>query len=296
MFCFGEISFENRLAQIGIKVHRLDILRLFTRGIAARPEAVPDVIMGQTRFYGIQINNAYCLVGFFIKQDVGNFGVAVNNPERQRVPVFGFFQDMAPFSTICHKFIAKGYGGGFFCRDRMLNNFIVMAQVLRGNMKFFQGVIQLVCIQIAGEAMKPANCIAGLISVRGVFYSFIGVGSGNETDDTPESAMFINKTVFAVFRGKYAWHLPSLVSSGLLMFKNVFRYNLQIMHDEFRMLKNLGVNALQDKVFGEGVQGYEKSVVDDAGAVFPDIEDFAFKIKLFSNRSRMVQFITCQIS
>ena len=74
----GEVSRQDRLAEIEIELGIRGIQGLLTGAIATRTQAVPDVVMNKPRLDGIEVDQSNGMTGGIIDHHIVDFGVTVN--------------------------------------------------------------------------------------------------------------------------------------------------------------------------------------------------------------------------
>ncbi len=175
----GEIAVQDGPAQIRFEAHRLPVLGFFAQRIAARPQAVADIIMHQAGLDGVQVHHADGLPGGGVHHDVVDLGIAVNRAEPEPPLRPGLLQDRRPGSPRRHHPQAiihfRGRPGAVVRQD-----LVIMPEVARRYMKPRQGVGQMVGGQIAQEVMEHAQGITHFPGVRLILNDVKGLGGLNK--------------------------------------------------------------------------------------------------------------------
>src|SRR5208282_2761867 len=95
----GEIAPQDGPAEFGLEAHRLPRLDLLSQGIAARTQAVADVIMDQAGLDGVQVHQGDGLSAGPVHHDVVDLGIAVDRAELEPSLRPGRLQDLGPATT-----------------------------------------------------------------------------------------------------------------------------------------------------------------------------------------------------
>jgi hypothetical protein len=67
-------------------------------------------------------------------------------------------------------------------------------------------------------------------------------------------------------------------------------HDTEVSHDQFRPAKNVGIEALQNKVRCRGaLNRHQEGVIDIAAAIFPDIQDPALGGELCGYANQVIQ-------
>ena len=67
---FFEVAFEDGPCQIHIKENIIHVFRRFTGPVAGRPETIPDIVVNQARFDGVEVDQAHSLAGARVKKKI----------------------------------------------------------------------------------------------------------------------------------------------------------------------------------------------------------------------------------
>ena len=63
----AEITCEQRMTDVKVKIYGLDICGRFTRRISAGSQAIANIEMNQTRLEGIKINQTDCFAAIYVE-------------------------------------------------------------------------------------------------------------------------------------------------------------------------------------------------------------------------------------
>ena len=76
----------------------------------------------------------------------------------------------------------------------------------------------------------------------------------------------------------------------------MFSQGPDVLHNQFRLTKNPGVEALQNKIFFRfGIQGHQEGVIDIAIPISFNSGDFSRRVESFGGNKRGIQSFTSDV-
>ena len=190
MSSHGEITLKDRLTQFEVEAHRMELVGFFAGGVAAGAQAIADVVVDQSRLDGVEIDQSDGMPAGFIDHHVVDLGIAVDRALLQLSALKSSFQNIDAV-TPC---LDEG-AGGTNARALGMARFddgVVTVQIRRRNMKVLKRVLQLVCGEVADQAVEHAQPVAHLASVIAVENHIRGGGSADVGDGTPELSVLLH--------------------------------------------------------------------------------------------------------
>ena len=162
--------------------------------------------MDQTWLHGVEIDQADGFAAALINHHVVDLGVAMDRALLQLPALQGGFQNIDALASSLDEGSSTANGGVHWLA-RFVDD-IVTIQIRWRDMEMFECVFQLVCRQIADQAVEHAEPVAHLASVVAV-EDHIGGGGGTDVGDgTPELSVLLHP-MSVLPAANHLWHFPA---------------------------------------------------------------------------------------
>jgi hypothetical protein len=156
-----QVPGEHGVEKVGIKNRGRRMIMGLTATVAAGPETVTEVMEEQSRFDGVEVNQADGPIRIRGKEKIGDFRVAMDHLKTQLVPCP--FEHLHGMALLGNQSKAKGLP--LVASRATGTDLLVAGQIVGGTMEAGQRISQVNRLNGSRQQMKPAEQTADLRSL-----------------------------------------------------------------------------------------------------------------------------------
>ena len=234
------------IKQRKVEIHLGKIALVLGGMVRAEADGIAEIIDGQARHHGVQVNDADALAGILVDEDVVEFGVVVRHAQgqpagAQRLQRHAAIRRMGLYERDLRRAVLRA---AQLVRSQRL---FKIGEAVFSVVEFFNGLEQGIGGIILQHALEIAERLGGSIEQLRRFCFLQAQRIFHKGIHAPCAALAVGEICRAVFGAQHRHGFPRRVAAVFLNeIAQIVRHAHDVLHELVRVLECGGAHALED--------------------------------------------------